>query len=303
MKDFIVGVGRINIDLMYSGLERLPNLGEELYAKDFGVYFGGGIPGEAIILSRLGLPSRAVTWIGKGHFADIARSELENSGAEIIDLYKGEGSGVVLSTAMICGSERTFCSYCEDISIGSDDLQSIYRAHEDAGIILMDVRYANIYRDLASHGAIRIFDTGWGDDLSLDNRKYREMIELADFYLPNRKEALKITGADSVENAAEILSSFFRHTVIKLDHEGCLIKDAEGTRIIPSIPGIIPVDSTGAGDAFLCGFTYGLYHHYSIDDCIRFGNITGGTCVQARGCLTRTLTENELLEAHRRFYS
>lgn len=41
---------------------------------------------------------------------------------------------------------------------------------------------------------------------------------------------------------------------------------------------------------------YGLYHDYSFEQSVLFGNITGGTCVTAVGCLSARLTESELLE-------
>ena len=53
----------------------------------------------------------------------------------------------------------------------------------------------------------QIFDTGWEDDLTLE--KYRDYLEIADYYIPNQKEAMKITGTSSVEAAADVLSEFF----------------------------------------------------------------------------------------------
>lgn len=78
--------------------------------------------------------------------------------------------------------------------------------------------------------------------------------------------------------------------------DGCMVKDQSGTRVIPSMKGVVAVDSTGAGDAFMSGFMYGLYHDYPVDQCIRFGNVTGGTCVQGVGCLTKYVNEQQLLE-------
>ena len=69
MKDFVIGIGRTNIDLIYSGLDRLPALGEEVYSKGFEIHLGGGIPGESVILSKLGIPTKAVTWLGDGVFS------------------------------------------------------------------------------------------------------------------------------------------------------------------------------------------------------------------------------------------
>ena len=40
-----------------------------------------------------------------------------------------------------------------------------------------------------------VFDCGWDDNLSLEN--YKEHLELADYYTPNQKEALKITDTDT----------------------------------------------------------------------------------------------------------
>lgn len=295
MKDFVIGIGRTNIDLIYSGLEHLPQRGEEVFSQGFEIHLGGGAPGEAVILSKLGVPSKVVTWLGQDVFSDIARKEFGIGDPEIINMYHGTGIPVILSSAMICGGDRTFMSYREDIRLSGEDLQRIRREHLGARVVLLSPDYPEIYRDLDLSGAIRIFDTGWSDDLSLENPKFKAFLEMTDYYLPNRKEALKITGTASVDEAAEVLSGYLKQVVIKLDSDGCLIRDENGTRIIPALTGINAIDPTGAGDAFLSGFVYGLWHGHGIENCVRLGCATGGTCVQAYGCLTRTLTEAELL--------
>ena len=295
MKDFVIGIGRTNIDMIYSGLDRLPSLGEEVYSGNFEIHLGGGVPGEAVILSKLGIPSKAVTWLGNGVFSRIAEREFAIGDPQIINLYHGTGEPCVLSTAMLCSGDRTFVSYQAEISLTDADIERIRAEFRGAKVVLLPSQYPEICESLDLSRSVKIFDTGWEDDLSLDNPKYRSLVEMADYYLPNRKEAMKITGAASVDEAADVLSRYLKKVVIKLDGDGCLIRDDHGTRIIPPVSGISAVDSTGAGDAFLCGFTYGIWHGYGIDDCVRFGNITGGTCVQAVGCLTKTLTESEML--------
>ena len=302
MKDFVIGIGRTNIDMIYSGLERLPALGEELYSKNFEIHLGGGIPGESVILSRLGVPVKAVTWLGDGIFSAVAKREFGISDPEIINLYSGKGEPCVLSTAMLCSGDRTFVSYQEEIAFTDADTERIRSEVRGAKIVLLTSHYPELYRSLDLSGTVKIFDTGWEDGLSLEDPKYRFLVEMADYYLPNRKEALKITGTASVDEAAEVLSGYLQHAVIKLDSDGCLIRDENGTRVIPCMSGITAVDSTGAGDAFLCGFTYGIRGGYGIDDCVRLGCITGGTCVQAIGCVTKTLTEAELLSQFKACY-
>ncbi len=62
------------------------------------------------------------------------------------------------------------------------------------------------------------------------------MLELADFYTPNQKEALKITGTNTPEEAARVLSEFFQKVVVKLDASGCLIQENGVQQVIPVIP-------------------------------------------------------------------
>ena len=55
--EFVGGVGYTNIDLIYSGMDRLPDTGEEVFAKRFEMHLGGGVPATLINTSRLGVPS------------------------------------------------------------------------------------------------------------------------------------------------------------------------------------------------------------------------------------------------------
>ena len=61
------------------------------------------------------------------------------------------------------------------------------------------------------------------------------------------------------------------------------------------------MDSTGAGDAFLSGFMYGLFYDYDIKDCVLFGNITGGKAVTKVGALSGYVNEKELIELSKKY--
>ncbi|WP_459803989.1 carbohydrate kinase family protein [Herbidospora sp. RD11066] len=80
----------------------------------------------------------------------------------------------------------------------------------------------------------------------------------ADVIIPNRDEALVLTGATEPERAAELLGSRYDTAVVKLGPAGALL--AQDGRIVARAgavatgPGDRVVDSTGAGDAFAAGF-------------------------------------------------
>jgi sugar/nucleoside kinase (ribokinase family) len=72
--------------------------------------------------------------------------------------------------------------------------------------------------------------------------------------LPNRDEAVLLTGEADIETAAAALSRTYSLAVVKLGGVGALA--ARQGRVVVRVPGrrVAPIDSTGAGDAFAGGF-------------------------------------------------
>ena len=277
-KTFISGAANVNIDLFFSGLPRLPEEGQELYSKGFSLQMGGGLPATLINLGRLGIPVRIQTGLGKDMFSRFARDAFESAGVTPFNLCpQTDAIPLNISVAMLTPGDRTFCSYSDGFPVTDTVLEQVYADSKGASICAMDLRFPEVYRQLHQEGTLLTLDTGWDDEMSIE--KYRPMLELADFYTPNQKEALK------------------------LDASGCLIQENGVQQVIPVIPEYVHQDSTGAGDAFLAGFLYGLYHDCSLAECVLYGNITGGKCVTAVGCLTAYCTEAELLEKAARYRS
>lgn len=278
---FVAGVGKINIDLIFSGLRRLPKEGEELYAERFDMCLGGGTPGTLINLAGLGVPVKLMTALGTDIFSEFAAGEIKKRNIEIKNTYKGSGLPLNITAAAVTPSDRTFLSYGED---GQDCGEALLDMCMDAKYVIMDGRHLPFYKKLKEAGVKLVMDFGWEEDLSLD--KYEEYFKIADYYLPNRKEALLVTGKADYREAAVVLSRYFKDVIIKLDSQGCYIYSEGRGRVIPEIKSFVRVDSTGAGDAFLAGFLYGLYNGYSLEKSVVAGNLTGGRCVTGIGCLT-----------------
>ena len=292
--NFICGAGGTNIDLLYSGMEKIPDIGEELYSKDFSLQLGGGLPATLINLARLGIETKIATQLGSDIFSDFTKNEFEKAGANITNLYKGNKIPLTITSAVILPQDRTFFSFTGYSHPDDEMKEKFYNLAKGSKITLMEIGgYLDVYKKLHDEGTLLVLDTGWDDSMSLE--KYSDYLEIADYYTPNQKEAKKITGKDTAEDAAYELNNYFDKVVIKLDKDGCLGIDDE-LFFVESINEYKNVDSTGAGDAFLAGFTYGLFHTYSFKDCILFGNITGGKAVTAVGALSSYLNEKELLE-------
>ncbi len=292
--EHVSGVGMINVDILYTGIERIPNEGEEIYSKEFDIQLGGGIPATMINLARLGVPTELCTFLGDDMFSNYAKTQLERYNTSYHNIYKGTGMPVAITSIITTQRDRTFISYRNHFTLYEEDQDQIYDKLKGAKIADMQLGYLEVYKRLKEDGTILVFDVGWEDGMSLE--KYSEYLKLADYFTPNQKEALEITKTNNLQDAAEKLKEYFDQVIIKLDKNGCMLVEGDTTHIIPPLENIKAVDATGAGDAFLSGFIYGLYHNYDVKDAILFGNITGGLCVEGIGCLTRYVNEKELLE-------
>lgn len=298
---FISGAGATNIDLLYQGFDRLAGVGEELYCKDFSLQLGGGLPATLINLGRLGIETKIATELGNDIFSNFAREKFIENGVEPANLYSGDKIPLNITSAIILPEDRTFYSYGKG-NIEPDDkaLESFYNIARGSKICMMQLGgFLPVYEKLKSEGSTLVLDTGWDDEMSFE--KYNDFLTLADYYTPNRKEAMKITGESTPEKAAQALKKYFDKVVVKVDSDGCIGIDNDDAFFVPSIDEFKNVDSTGAGDAFLAGFMYGIFYDYSLKDCIEFGNITGGKAVTAVGALSAYVTEKELLEYKKYF--
>lgn len=293
---FIAGAGATNIDLLYENMPKIPDVGEEVYTNSFSLQLGGGLPATLINLGRLGIDARIATELGNDMFSVFAKEQFKKNNVSPTNLYSGNDIPLNITSAIILKNDRSFITYGKG-KIDPDDKakEEFYSIAKGAKICLMAPGgFLEVYKKLKSEGTVMVLDMGWDDDLTFE--KYSELLSIADYYTPNQKEALKITGCNNAKDAAYALKKYFDKVVVKVDKDGCIGIDGDEYFFCPSLEQYKNVDSTGAGDAFLAGFTYGLFHDYRLKDCIEFGNITGGKAVTAVGALSAYVNEKELLE-------
>ncbi len=294
---FAAGYGKTNVDMLFADMPRLPHEGEEIFTDKFSLCLGGGVPGTMVTLSRLGIKTKNVTELSEDMFSDFALSEFKKAGCEPINVYKGDKVAVNITAAAITKNDRTFWSYGN--SENTVDEQQVYEALKGAKAAAMHEGFPEVYRRLKSEGTIIILDTGFIEGMSLES--FSKHLEIADYYLPNRNEAVRLTGQSDPKEAAKVLKNYLDIAIVKLDADGCLIYDGKSYTYVKSIDEFHRVDSTGAGDAFFAGFMYGIMKDEPVEKCVLYGNITGGKCVTAVGCTTAYFNESQLLEVAEKY--
>jgi ribokinase len=82
---------------------------------------------------------------------------------------------------------------------------------------------------------------------------FLDLLEAVGLVLPNIEEAEALTGLADPGTAARALAGRFPEVVVKLGAEGALWTDGTNEERVPAVEAIVPLDTTGAGDAFAAG--------------------------------------------------
>ncbi|MGI6011378.1 MAG: carbohydrate kinase family protein [Ruminococcus sp.] len=112
----------------------------------------------------------------------------------------------------------------------------------------------------------------------------KEALSYLDFVFPNLEEARMVTRREDPDDVADaFLDCGVKHAVIKLGKQGCLIKSRQERLLIPALPNIHCLDTTGAGDNFAAGFLSGLIKKQPLRECGRIANETAAKCIEKIG--------------------
>jgi ribokinase len=110
------------------------------------------------------------------------------------------------------------------------------------------------------------------------------LMSLADILVVNETEAIELTaGASDIEVAALQLASMAgRDVVITRGRHGAIVVDSGRVVAVPGIE-VTVVDTSGAGDAFLCGLVASLSSGTDLAEAARVGCLAGALVVGGPG--------------------
>ena len=278
---------RLNVDFIYSGLERFPDLGEELYSKDLEIQLGGGATVIPIILSNLGIESKLGTFLGSGIKSSIAEQLLNKLNFfDYYNFHSRETCPVVITSAVSMKDDRAFISHCEDMKDDFlnkfDDDEKVYDFMTGSKVAFLAPAYSEVMSKIHNEGTFIVFDAGWND--IHDTQKLLRHLEHVDFYSPNDMEAMKITGTETPEEAVIKLAEYVKFPVVKIGAKGCLTYINNKVIHVDMPCKFNAIDMTGAGDNFLTGIVYGIHNEMDMLDCLKMGNIFGGNSTTELGC-------------------
>jgi sugar/nucleoside kinase (ribokinase family) len=291
----VLAIGSYTIDFIFTGLPGLPELGKEVYSTGFEM-----IPGEAyngvIAMHRLGLK---VGWAADFGNDDLSRFALEHIRREGLDesLFVHHLRPLRrLSVAASFPHERSFITYYDPDPTIPAAIKAL--STTSARILLVPgFYYGNLFEAgvklVRLKGMKLVMDGNTSEELTITDKKVKQVIKKLDIFLPNKTEALRMTGKTDVSSAANLLGELCPLVVVKAGAEGSYACQDGRFFHVPAIP-VEPLDTTGAGDCFNAGFLKAWLDEKSIEECLRWGNIVGGLSTLAHGATGKVITVREV---------
>jgi sugar/nucleoside kinase (ribokinase family) len=267
-------------DLIFVGLERLPELGEEIKTDRFTATIGGGAVITAVKAARLEMRTQLISALSES-----AAARLKKERVAVTNLRKPNEPHAI-TAALSTSGDRAFVTYngvnakLEERlakiipNIKVDHVHLCFYPHSCS-------QWAAIVSNLRTRGVTASWDFGWNEPLTND-RGLADLIDSLDFVFVNEHEARLYTGSASIADSISEWRARKAITIIKLGEQGAawIAPDRE---ILVAAPKVKVVDTTGAGDSFNAGFLVAWMNGKSPQQCLAEGNKVGADSTKRAG--------------------
>jgi sugar/nucleoside kinase (ribokinase family) len=291
MQKFDVTIaGELNLDLILYGLpDELPPE-RELLCNDMALTLGSSSAIVAHNLAALGAKVGFTSCIGQDDFGTIALERLRAMGVDVstvvrIDPPAKTGLTVILPRA----KWRNMITYSGTIAmlaqrhLDFEFLSSSRHFHLSSYFLQTGLQpyVPELLRRLKAAGLTISLDTN-DDPLDKWESGIERVLPLVDVFLPNEREAQKITRTSDLGGALDKLSRLVPLVVVKLGSEGSLA--IQGSERLRSKPLQVEcIDPVGAGDSFDAGFLSAFVQGADLPECLASGNLAGALSVTRPG--------------------
>lgn len=269
---------------------RMPQVGETIIGSGFSVGPGGKGSNQAVAAARAGAPVYFISKIGRDSF-----------GAMALDIYKEAGvtprleqmddlpTGAAFIFVNEANGENAIIVYPGAAStIGVADVEAARATIEQSAVFVTQLEQPGMAALRAleiarAAGVATVFNPAPAEPFP------DAIYPLCDYIVPNETEAAALVGfqldtlIDARLAADWLLGKGVGTALITLGSRGVLYHTHGTSILVPAVaPGPV-IDTTGAGDAFVGGFSAALSLGVEPVEAVRFGCATAGIAVTRRG--------------------
>ena len=287
MKKILV-IGSTCLDMIVD-IDHIPTRCEDVNSENVEFSLGGMAYNVYNVLSLFKVPAILGCGIGKGKFADIVATMLENKGYQPIGKIKDMDNGVCICLVDKT-SERSFIAqhgaeYRFDPAwyeqIDFKDIAMVYIS----GLEIEDVDGARIVSFLEErHLQNKIFFAPGPRIKHLPSTLLQRIYALQPIVHLNEQELKELAHQHDLEQALSLLYKQTQNIIITtLDKDGSLIYDGHDIYKENSEEQIKIIDTIGAGDGHAGACLVGLYHQLPYNKILTIANKVGANIISHRG--------------------
>jgi ribokinase len=270
------------LDLTFVGLEALPGPGEERYAGDLVRSPGGGAI-TAVAAARLGLRTALVAPLGDDLAGDFVKREVEADGVLVAGFQTDRTPQTVV---MPVGDEQSMVTVDPGVRARAADVLALEPIALAANLDQLD---------LLSHGAHAYLTCG-DDDARAFARRPPPGLAGARAMFVSEPHAIQLTGAESVEAAAEQLGDWVETVVVTLGARGTLAMSG-GRRVeVPEFETGPAVDTTGARDLLCAAYAWADLRGAAPAERIAWAQLYSQLAMRVPTATGGAVTEAQLLQ-------
>ncbi|CAM3239391.1 carbohydrate kinase [Filibacter tadaridae] len=283
-------------------------IAEDRSNTTFKTYLGGATVNVAAGISRLGAPSSFITVTGDDETSQFVRDELGKEGVDL-SFAKLENdkrvSGVYVH--LLEGNERLFHTYIDDtpdIQVEKSDLKNM--AFKGASVL--HICSGTMFHPTAlkttreavhlakESGALLSVDANirplrWESE-AICRETILPFVVKADLVKLTEEELFLLTETDTLDAGIARLASYQIPIILITAGEQGTFAVIDGVMTHVGVEPVVPVDTTGAGDAFIAGILRQIHLKGKPEtrkewiDIISFGNQLGALCATKPGALS-----------------
>ncbi|MET3792328.1 ribokinase [Aquamicrobium terrae] len=260
----IAVVGSNMVDLI-TYVTVMPAPGETVEAPDFEIGCGGKGANQAIAAARLGSQVSMVTKVGDDLFGDNTLRNFADNGIDTTHVKKvaGKSSGVAPIFVEPSGENSILIVKGANAELSPADVDAAADVLRQADLILMQLE---IPLETVRHTLGRAAE--WGVRTILNPAPAAADLDVVDlrslsFLIPNESELALLSGLptgteDEIATAARsLIAQGIGTVIVTLGARGARLVTADAVTTIEAVK-VKPVDTTGAGDAFIGSFAHFL---------------------------------------------
>jgi sugar/nucleoside kinase (ribokinase family) len=285
-------IGDCNPDVLVLGADVTPAFGQqEKLVQSMSLVIGGSASITAVAAARLGLSVALVAAVGADPAGELMLDQLAREGVDVAAVVVRDEAPTGMTVALSQGRDRAILTALGAMaSLTAADIPAALLArarhvHASSYFLLeesLGPGLADVLSAARKAGATTSLDTNWDPSGRWGDDRLSAALAQTDVLLPNEAEALRLSGQANLATAARALGAAGPRLVVKLGERGALCADGPEQRRV-SLPPVVPVDATGAGDCFNAGLIAGLLDGLPLPQAAALGCAVGALSTRAPG--------------------